>query len=87
MPAPISIPVELTTYQGYEEFVKSPLCNDYSTVFSDNDANTGYVLVNDEVVATVSGEARDYLFGIQTPKELSPLNSVTNVFPGVKSQV
>ncbi|KAH3673324.1 hypothetical protein WICMUC_003784 [Wickerhamomyces mucosus] len=51
------IPVELTTTEGYNEFVKSPLCNDYSTVFPDNDLSHAYVFVNDEIVATVSGEA------------------------------
>ncbi|KAH3682560.1 hypothetical protein WICPIJ_006472 [Wickerhamomyces pijperi] len=56
------LPVELTTAQGYNDFVKSPQCDKrYSTVFPDNEAN-GYVLVNDEIVAIVSGDAKADLF-------------------------
>lgn len=55
-------PVELTTTEGYEEFIKSPLCNEHSTIFPNETADQGYVYVNDEVVAIVRGEARDSLF-------------------------
>ncbi len=54
-------PIELTTSEGYNDFVTSPLNREHSTVFPDN-GQTGYVLVNDQIVATVSGEARDHLF-------------------------
>lgn len=70
-----AVPVELTTTQGYNDFVRSPLNREQSTVFPDND-QTGYVLVNDEVVATVSGEAREHLFAYtqESPYD-SPLSS------------
>ncbi|CDR40794.1 CYFA0S05e04566g1_1 [Cyberlindnera fabianii] len=54
-------PVELTTTEGYEEFVKSPLAADYSTVFPDG-ADNGYVMDNNsEVVATVALNVRHSL--------------------------
>ncbi|CAM9023080.1 unnamed protein product [Wickerhamomyces anomalus] len=55
-------PVELTTTEGYNEFIKSPLCNEHSTIFPNETSDQGYVYVNDEVVAIVRGEARDSLF-------------------------
>lgn len=55
------VPIDITTAEGYNEFIQSPLCNDSSTVFPDSDSN-GYVLVNNEVVATVSEEVKDSLF-------------------------
>lgn len=55
-------PIELTTAEGYNEFIKSPLCNEHSTVFPNESSDQGYVYVNDEIVAVVSGEARDSLF-------------------------
>ncbi|CCH41135.1 hypothetical protein BN7_672 [Wickerhamomyces ciferrii] len=55
-------PVELTTTEGYEEFIKSPLCNEHSTIFPDESSDEGYVYVDNEIVAVVRGEARDSLF-------------------------
>jgi len=58
-------PVELTTTEGYQEFIKSPLCNEHSTIFPNETSDEGYVYVNDEVVAIVKGEARDSLFNYE----------------------
>lgn len=62
---PLSVnttPVELTSQEGYDEFVKSPLCNDCATVFPDN-ADQGYILdSNNEIVATVPLQVRDSLY-------------------------
>lgn len=62
---PLSInttPIELTTQEGYDEFVKSPLCDHSSTVFPDN-SDYGYILdSNNQIVATVAIEVRDSLY-------------------------
>ena len=55
-------PIELTSPEAYNEFVKSPLCNDCATVFPDN-SDQGYILdSNNEIVATVAGEVKDSFY-------------------------
>jgi hypothetical protein len=68
-------PVELTTKEGYDEFVKSPLCNDCATVFPDN-ADQGYILdSNNEIVATVNRQVRDSIYNI-VPSYGVPLQTI-----------
>lgn len=67
-----NFPIELTTSEGYNDFVTSPINREHSTVFPDN-GQTGYVLVNDKVVATVSGEARDHLFSYTHSYDCEPI--------------
>ncbi|AET41266.1 uncharacterized protein Ecym_7446 [Eremothecium cymbalariae DBVPG len=55
-----SAPLELTTVKGYNEFLKTKRATMTSTLFSD-DKSTGYVVRDGEVLATITGEARDYL--------------------------
>lgn len=55
------VPIDITTAEGYKEFIKSPLCSESSTIFPD-DNSEGYVLVQNEVVATVSPQVKDSLF-------------------------
>lgn len=84
------IPVELTTAKGYNDFVKSPKCEKrYSTIFPDNES-LGYVLVDDEVVAVVSGEAKADLFDyakagyyLEDHKDHSTVDITT--YPNMKS--
>lgn len=60
-----SAPVELTTVKGYEEFIakQQALKHSTSTVFND-DKSIGYVLKDGEVIATISGDAKDYLLDL-----------------------
>ncbi|AAS51623.1 ADL297Wp [Eremothecium gossypii ATCC 10895] len=55
-----SAPVELTTVNGYNDFLKSHKSKRTSTLFND-DCSRGYVMMDDKVLATITGEARDYL--------------------------
>lgn len=57
-----SAPVELTTIIGYQDFISKQrkLKHSISTVF-DEYKNIGYVLKDNEIIATISGEAKDYL--------------------------
>ncbi|KAH3680409.1 hypothetical protein WICMUC_000340 [Wickerhamomyces mucosus] len=79
------IPVELTTAEGYNEFVKSPLCHEYATVFPDNNMNQGYVIVNNEIVASVTGDARIDLFNNLEVDHL--YSSTTNKYDASKATI
>ncbi|CCC71799.1 hypothetical protein NCAS_0I01310 [Naumovozyma castellii] len=57
-----SAPVELTTRAGYEDFIRKQNTADISTILEKDNGSQGYILKNNEVIATVSGEAKDYLY-------------------------
>lgn len=57
-----SAPVELTSADGYQDFIaKQERANRSVTTQLSEDRTVGYVLDESEVIATVSGEAKDYL--------------------------
>lgn len=61
-----SAPVELTTVTGYNDFIKKLNSKDgdkISTILSE-DKSEGYVLQEGEVIATIHGEAKDYLLSL-----------------------
>ncbi|CCF59191.1 hypothetical protein KAFR_0G01570 [Kazachstania africana CBS 2517] len=55
-------PVELTTVKGYKDFMKQHPNDDrsFATVLTE-DFSRGYIIKDDEVIANVYGEAKDYL--------------------------
>lgn len=57
-----SAPVELTSVKGYQDFIakQRKLKRSVSTQLSE-DRSMWYVLHDSEVVATVTGDAKDYL--------------------------
>lgn len=57
-----SAPVELTSVKGYQDFIakQHKLKRSVSTQLSE-DRSMWYVLHDSEVVATVTGDAKDYL--------------------------
>ncbi|QEU61710.1 hypothetical protein KDRO_E05900 [Kluyveromyces lactis] len=60
-----SAPVELTSIKGYQDFIakQKKLKNQVTTQLSE-DKSVGYVLNDSEVLATVSGEAKEYLLAL-----------------------
>lgn len=58
-----SAPVELTTVSGYNDFLRSYKSKSTSTLFND-DKSQGYVVKDGEVLATITGEAREYLLDL-----------------------
>lgn len=61
-----SAPVELTTVSGYNDFVEKLNKKDgteISTILSE-DKSQGYVLQDGETIATIHGEAKDYLLSL-----------------------
>lgn len=57
-----SAPVELTSVKGYEDFIaKQSKSKHQITTQLSADNSVGYVFNGTEVIATVSGEAKDYL--------------------------
>lgn len=60
-----SAPVELTTVKGYNDFVsKLEKKNDKISTILREDKSQGYVLQDGEVIATIYGEAKDYLLSL-----------------------
>ena len=55
-----SAPVELTTVIGYQDFLKRYSHSSLSTVLKE-DHTEGYVIKDGDVIATVVGEALQYL--------------------------
>ncbi|CCE61454.1 hypothetical protein TPHA_0A03780 [Tetrapisispora phaffii CBS 4417] len=57
-----SAPVEISTVKGYNDFISkyNKSTHDIQTIFNE-DKSIGKVLVNDEYVATIIGDAKDYL--------------------------
>ncbi|QLQ79762.1 hypothetical protein HG537_0C04110 [Torulaspora globosa] len=61
-----SAPVELTTVSGYNDFIERLNKKDggqISTILSE-DKSQGYVLQDGETIATIHGEAKDYLLSL-----------------------
>ncbi|CCE93008.1 uncharacterized protein TDEL_0F01970 [Torulaspora delbrueckii] len=61
-----SAPVELTTVTGYNDFIKKLNKKDgdkISTIIAE-DKSQGYVLQDGETIATIHGEAKDYLLSL-----------------------
>lgn len=60
-----SAPVELTSVTGYDEFInKLGRHNDKVSTILSEDKSQGYVLQDGEVIATIHGEAKDYLLSL-----------------------
>ncbi|EDO17022.1 hypothetical protein Kpol_1065p38 [Vanderwaltozyma polyspora DSM 70294] len=56
-----SAPVEISTVKGYHDFIaKQKKYDNIQTIFNDNKSE-GYVLRDSEVIANITGDARDYL--------------------------
>lgn len=60
-----SAPVELLSVSGYQEFIakNEKHGKKISTILSE-DKSVGYAMLEGQVVATIHGEARDYLLSL-----------------------
>lgn len=60
-----SAPVELVTVSGYQEFIdKNEKHNKKISTMLSEDKSIGYALLDGQVVATIHGEAKDYLVSL-----------------------
>lgn len=57
--------MELVTVSGYEEFIdKNKKHNKKISTMLSEDKSVGYALLDGQVVATIHGEAKDYLVSL-----------------------
>ncbi|CCK72321.1 uncharacterized protein KNAG_0J02410 [Huiozyma naganishii CBS 8797] len=55
-----SAPVELTTVEGYRDFIEKKAGPNCTTVLED-DMSRGYIVKDEQVIADIYGAARDHL--------------------------
>lgn len=58
-----SAPVDLTSVNGYSDFISRLDGKEYTTVLK-SDYSEGYVMRDGEVIANIYGDAKDYLVRI-----------------------